>query len=175
MQIDASSVIPHPRERVYAAYRDEMPKIAAFMDNIQEIRVLSREERPQGPMLHNEWVGRVEIPRVVQSLVQPEMVRWDDHADWDDSAWGCSWALRLRVFTNNMRCEGTNRFEALDASSTRVTLNGVLEVNLKDIPGVPRFLASSLAPQVERFIVAMVRPNLEQVNVALGRYLDQHP
>lgn len=173
MQINASSVIHHPRELVYRAYRDELPKIAAFMENIREIVEKSREERPGGVKLHNEWVGKGDIPKPVQSIVKPEMIRWDDYADWDDGAWLCSFNLRIRVFTDNFRCTGANRFEALGPSATRVTLSGTLEVTLRDIPGVPRLLAGPLAPQVEKFIVAMVRPNLEQVNGSLARYLDQ--
>ena len=173
MQINASSVIQHPRPAVYRAYRDELPAIAPFMENVKEIRILSKEERPAGVKLHNEWVGRGEIPKVVQGIIKPEMVRWDDFADWDDGAWMCRWSLKIRVFTENFACSGTNRFEESGPNATRVTLAGTLDVNLKDIPGVPRFLAGSIAPQVEKFIVAMVRPNLEQVNGSLGRYLDQ--
>jgi hypothetical protein len=173
MQINASSVIHHPRERVYRAYRDDLPQIAPYMENIKEIVVKRRTERDGGVAIHNEWVGKGDIPRAVQGILKPEMIRWDDHADWDDAAWACSWNLRIRVFTDNFRCSGTNRFEAVGPSSTRVTLLGDLDVSLKDIPGVPRLLAGPLAPQVEKFIIAMIRPNLEQVNGALGRYLDQ--
>ncbi len=173
MQINASSVIHHPRELVYRAYRDELPKVAPFMDNIKEIVVKKREERPDGVKLHNEWIGKGEIPRAVQGILKPEMVRWDDFADWDDTSWSCSWNLRIRVFTENFRCAGTNRFEEVGPNATRVNLNGTLDISLKDIPGVPRILAGPIAPQVEKFIIAMIRPNLEQVNAALGRYLDQ--
>lgn len=175
MQINASSVVNHPRERVFRAYRDELPAIAPFMENIKEIKVLSREDRPGIVKLHNEWVGRGEIPKVVQGIIKPEMVRWDDFAEWDQAGWLCTWSLKIRVFSENFRCGGTNRFEEVGPRSTRVTLAGNLEVSLRDIPGVPRFLAGPIAPQVEKFIIAMIRPNLEQVNTSLGRYLDQNP
>ena len=34
-----------------------------------------------------------------------------EHAEWDDGAWLCNWHIKLRVFTDNMKCSGTNRFE----------------------------------------------------------------
>ena len=173
MQINASNVIQHPREKVYRVYRDELPKVAPFMENIKEILIKSREEHPGGVRIHNEWVGKGEIPRAVQGILRPEMVRWDDFAEWDDGGWLCHWTLKLRVFTDNMKCSGTNRFEAVGPNATRVTLAGNLDISLKDIPGVPRILAGPIAPQVEKFIIAMIRPNLEQVNASLGRYLDQ--
>lgn len=175
MLISAQSVIRHSRERVYRAYRDELPSIARYMDSIKEINVLQSEPRPGGLKLHNEWVGKAEIPKVVQKIVHPDMVRWDDFADWDDAAWMCSWHLKIRVFSDNFRCSGTNRFEAVGPNATRVNLAGTLDIHLKDIPGVPRLLAGPLAPQVEKFIVALIRPNLESVNVSLERYLDANP
>jgi hypothetical protein len=157
---------------VYQAYRDELPKIAAYMPNIKEILVRKREERQNGVKLHNEWVGKGEIPKVVQSIIRPDMLRWDDYADWDDNASACAWSLKLRAFTDNVKCGGTNRFTEEGPDRTRVTLSGTLDIDLRDIPGVPRVLAGSIAPQVEKFVIALITPNLEQVNASLGRYLD---
>ena len=53
-----------------------------------------------------------------------------------------------------------------------VRLTGDLQINVKEIPGVPSFLAKRLAPQVEKFIVSLITPNLEQVNKSIERFLD---
>lgn len=172
MQIHASSIIHHPLDRVYRAYKDELPLIAPYMPDIKEIRVLSREDLPDGPKLHNEWTGKTEIPKVAQGIVKPEMVKWDDFATWHDSGTYCEWRIATRFFTENVKCGGTNRFTADGPGRTRVTLSGTLDVSLKDIPGVPRFLAGTIAPQIEKFIIALITPNLEKVNKSLERYLD---
>ncbi|MFZ5480055.1 MAG: hypothetical protein ACOZNI_25040 [Myxococcota bacterium] len=172
MQIHASSLIHHPRARVYQAYRDELPKIAPYMPNIKEIVVRRREERPGGVKLHNEWIGKGEVPKVVQGIIRPDMLRWDDFADWDDAASACAWQIKLRAFTENVKCGGTNRFTEEGPGKTRVTLTGTLDIDLREIPGVPRVLAGTIAPQVEKFVIALITPNLEQVNASLGRYLD---
>lgn len=174
MEINASSLIRHPRERVYRAYRDELPKIIAFVPNVEAVNVLSRKESPDGQRvsLHNEWIGRSEIPKVAQGLVKPEMLRWDDFAEWDEAKQEVRWELKIRMFTEKMRCSGYNRFFVEGPGLTRVHLTGTLDIDLRDIPGVPRFLASSIAPQVEKFIITLIKPNLEQVNDAIGRYLD---
>lgn len=172
MQIHASSIIAHPLDRVYRAYRDELPAIAAFMPNIKDIVVVSREDVPDGVKLHNVWAGKGEIPKVAQGIVKPEMVKWDDYAHWHDGAWYCDWKIQTRFFTDNVRCGGTNRFTAEGADRTRVTLAGTLELSLKDVPGVPRIMAGSIIPHIERFVIALITPNLERVNESLGRYLD---
>ncbi len=172
MRINATSVIQYPRARVLRAYRDELPAIAPFMTNIKEIVMKSRAVRPGGVKMHNEWSGKGEIPRIVQGIIKPEMVKWDDYADWDDATSSCDWSIRIRVFSDNVKCGGTNRFIEDGPGRTRVILSGTLDIDLRDIPGVPRVLARTIAPHVERYIVALIRPNLEQVNASLGRYLD---
>ncbi len=171
MQINSSSVIPQPRERVFRAYRDEMSAVARFMPNIQQINVVKREPIDGGIKLHNEWIGKGEIPRPVQGIIKPEMLRWDDYATWDDAAWGCRWEIKIRVFTDAMSCQGRTRFLEEGPGSTRVILAGTLDISLKDIPGVPRLLAGTVGPLVEKFIVALITPNLEQVNTSLANYL----
>ncbi len=58
MDINAVSVINHPIDRVFVAYRDELQKIASYVTNIKGINVFSREEKPGIVKLHKEWIGR---------------------------------------------------------------------------------------------------------------------
>lgn len=172
MQINATSIIPHPIDRVYRAYRDELVAVAAYMPNVKEVIVRKRDDVADGVKLHNEWVGKGEIPKVAQSVIKPEMVRWDDYAHWHDGETFCDWKIQTRVFTENVRCFGTTRLTSEGPDRTKVALHGTLDLSLKDIPGVPRILAGTIAPQIEKFIVALITPNLEQTNTALARYLD---
>ena len=171
MQIQASSVIPHPRAKVLVAFRDELPSVAAFMPNIREIVTVKREAVAGGVQVHNEWHAKGEIPKVAQGIIKPEMLRWDDLAEWDDATTSCSWTLKLRVFADNVKCSGRTVLTD-EGTGTRIALSGSLELDLRNIPGVPRFLAGTIGPQVEKFVVGMITPNLEQMNASLGRYLD---
>jgi hypothetical protein len=157
---------------VYLAYRDELPQVVHYLPNVQCINVLKREVKDKTVSLHNEWVGKGEIPKVAQGIIKPEMLRWDDFAEWKDEKWLVEWNIKIRVFTDNIRCQGTNRFVEEGPSLTRVHLTGNLELSLKDIPGVPRILAGSITPQIEKFVIGLIKPNLEQVNDAIGKYLD---
>lgn len=172
MEISASSLVRHPRDRVYQAYRDELPQIAAYMPNVKKVEVTSREVLPGAVKLHNVWYGKGEIPKVAQHVVKPDILMWDDWAHWHDDGTWCEWRIGLRVFNDKFKCSGTNHISA-EGPHARVTLRGNLEIDLRDIPGVPRLLAGTLRPQIEAFIVKLIRPNLEETNVALGRYLDQ--
>lgn len=171
MEIRSESRIHYPRERVYRAYRDQLPAIAAHMPDIREIIVHSREEQDGVVKILNEWVSDRDIPAVVAKVIRPEHLRWNDHATWHDADFYVDWVIETRAFTDAVRCSGRNSMIA-DGDGTIVRLEGSLEISVKGIPGVPSFLAKRLAPQVERFIVGLITPNLKNTNTSLQDYLD---
>lgn len=173
MQIHSESRIHHPLELVYQSYRDRLPEIAPYTPDIREIVVHSREERPEGPKLHNIWVADREIPAIANGLIKEDMLRWDDFASWNDAERHVDWVLRIPAFPDQVQCSGRNAFFDDGAGGTRVVLSGDLSISLKKIPGVPRLLAGRIAPKIEEFIVKLVTPNLEKVNSSLERFLDE--
>jgi hypothetical protein len=171
MRIDSQSHILHPLRDVYEAYRDHLPELARYIPDIREILVKSRVETPAGPKILNEWVAEREIPKVAQGIIKPEMTRWEDHAQWNDAGMYVDWRLVIPTFQQQVRCAGRNQFRA-QGDHTVVHLTGELEIDLRDVPGVPRLLAGRIAPMVEEFIVKLVTPNLARTNESLGAYLD---
>lgn len=174
MKIHSESRIHHPLDLVYRCYRDNLSDVAPYTPDIKEIVVHSREELAQGPKIHNEWIAQRELPRMVQGLVTSDMMRWNDFAQWDDTQHHVDWELQIPAFPNQVKCYGRNAFFADGPDATIVRLSGELEINLKNVPGVPRILAGRLTPKVETFIVRLVTPNLEKVNHSLERFLDEH-
>lgn len=172
MLIQSESRIAWPRAKVYAAYRDRLPEVAKYIPDVKAVVVLSREARPTGVKLHNEWVGDREIPSYAAPFLKPEHLRWDDFAEWNDAEHSVAWTLKTRAFTEAVRCSGRNSFYEDGPNATRVVLTGDLTMDLADIPGLPGFLGKRLAPQVEKFIVQLIQPNLEQVNRSLQQFLD---
>lgn len=171
MQIFSESRIPYPREQVYLAYRDRLPEIAMYIPDIREIIVHSRKDGDAAVTLHNEWVSQGEVPKMVQHIIKPEHLRWDDFAEWNDAESHVDWTIKTKAFTEAVTCKGRNEILA-DGDTTVVRLTGELNIALKGIPGVPAFLAKRLAPQVEKFIVSLITPNLEKVNQSIERFLD---
>ncbi len=172
MRIHSESLIHHPREVVYTAYRDNLSEVAAYIPDIRAIDVVTREEGPATVKLHNLWIADHDVPSFAKAFIKPEMMCWDDHADWSDAEQLVRWELHVRAFTEAVTCKGTNSFHAVDAQTTKVLLEGELKIDLARVRGVPRIMAGRLGPKVERFIVALITPNLEKVNECLGAYLD---
>lgn len=173
MRIHSESIIRHPQDVVYRAYRDRLPEIAAYIPDVKEIIVKSRDEQPGVVTIHNEWIADKEVPVYARAFLKPEMMRWDDYAVWTDEKSQVAWKLKLRLFTESVRCGGTNTFRKIDDTKTSVTLEGDLDIDLKSIPGVPNLLAGGLKPKVEKFIVSLITPNLERVNQSLQQFLDE--
>ncbi|NCG18308.1 MAG: hypothetical protein GWP91_04755 [Rhodobacterales bacterium] len=171
MKIFSESSIPYPREQVYLAYRDRLPEIAMYIPDIREIIVHSRKDGDGTVTLHNEWVSQRDVPKMMQHIIKPEHLRWDDFAEWNDAKFQVDWTIKTKAFPEAVICSGRNEILA-GGDTTLVRLRGELNIALKDIPGVPSFLAKRLAPQVEKFIVSLVTPNLEKVNQSIERFLD---
>lgn len=172
MEILSESRIAYPREQVYRAYRDRLPEIAALIPDVRAVKVYAREETPTGVKLHNEWQSDREIPAMVSKLIRPDQLAWDDYAEWNDAGSYVDWIIRPRAFREAVRCSGRNHILADGDHATVVRLTGDLTIDIREVPGVPGFLASRLAPQVEKFIVSLITPNLEQVNACIERFLD---
>lgn len=171
MKIHSESRIAHPRSVVFAAYRDRLPEIAAFIPDIQAVNVLARSDAGPLVTLHNEWVSDREVPSYATKLIRPQDLQWDDHASWDASAFVCNYEIKTRVFTEAVRCVGRNTFTE-DGDGTKVVLTGDFNITNLKIPGVPSFLAKKMIPKVEQFIVGLITPNLERTNEAVGAFLD---
>lgn len=173
MRIETASLIHHPRDVVYRAYRDELPKIADYIPDVREIRVESRREEDGVVHAHNVWISERDVPAVARAVIKPHMLAWDDYAEWEESAWEVRWRIATRFFTEHVRCSGVNRFHVVDDRTTRLEVTGDFSIDLEEIPGLPRFVARSVRPKVEEFIVSVIKPNLERTNASVQQYLDE--
>jgi hypothetical protein len=178
MKLEADARISFPRELVFKTYRDRLPELVPHLPDVQSIKVLEREEAPGGKTgvtrLLNLWIGKAEIPKLAQAVIKPEMLQWDDYAVWDQNDWTCEWRVATKMFTESVKCGGKNRFID-EGATTKLEIRGNLEIDLKGVPGVPKFLAGSVAPVVEKLIVTLLTPNLLSVSKGLEAFLKSQP
>jgi hypothetical protein len=174
MKIQADAKLPFPRELVYRTYRDKLPQMVQYLPNVKNIEVL--EQKPEGSTLHikNLWWAKAEIPKIAQSFIKPEMLSWFDFADWHEDRFATGWRIQLRVLEKAVSCAGENQFEAV-GDTTIIHIRGELSFDLREVPGVPRFLAGSIGPTVEKFVVGQITPNLLEVSKGIEQYLRANP
>ncbi|MBI2377135.1 MAG: hypothetical protein HYV07_24250 [Deltaproteobacteria bacterium] len=174
MRIEADARIAFPRELVFSTYRDRLPNLVPHLPNVKEIEVLEREDAAKGPgttRLLNVWHAQGEIPKVAQTVIKPEMLNWKDYALWNQNDWTCEWRVETKIFTENVSCKGKNQFIEKDGA-TILQIRGELDIDLRGIRGVPKFLAGTVAPVVEKFIVGLLTPNLLSVSDGLAKFLE---
>lgn len=172
MQIHSTSLVHHPIERVYRAYRDELPLMVPFIPDVAEILVKSREDFPGGVKILNLWVADRDPPKAVAHIIKKEWLQWEDYATWNDGGCYVDWRMVLPAMPDRMRCSGRNSFFKDGLDRTRVVISGDLQIDASSFPGVPTFLARRVGTAIEAFIVELVTPNLTRMNQSLEEYLD---
>ena len=174
MDIDVRDTLAHPRERVWSAYRDELPELVDYLPNVKGIECLSREEPEPGlVLLENQWVAEGDIPSVAQRFIKPEMLRWSETVRWDQNKWICSWEIHPAFFTDNVTVRGDTSYADAGGDRTEVHIQGLLKVDVRGVRGVPRLLVGTVNKAVEKLVGTLILPNLRRLNSSLGTYLDK--
>jgi hypothetical protein len=172
MELQADAHIPFPRHVVFAAYRDDITKVLAYLPNVRNIEVKSRKDDGPVAQLVNVWHGGGEIPAAARAILSEAMLSWTDYATWDEEKLRCDWRIETHAMTDAVRCEGYNLF--LDDGSpdkTLLQIRGKLEIDAKKVRGVPGFLAGKVGRTVEEFLGGKIQPNLVETARGLTRYL----
>lgn len=172
MQIHSTCLVHHPLDRVYLAYRDELPLMVPFIPDIREIVVQSREPFTGGVKILNLWIADRDPPKAVANVIKKEWLQWEDYATWSDEGRYVDWRMVLPAMPDRMRCSGRNTFVRDGLDRTKVIISGDLQIDASSFPGVPAFLARRVGTAIEAFIVDLVTPNLTRMNQSLEEYLD---
>lgn len=171
MIISTDILLPFPRSIVYATYRDKLNELIPYMRNVRSINTKSREVKNGSLVCVNEWHGGGEIPAVARTILSEEMLSWTEYNTWDDSSYKVNWKIETHAFTEAVHCAGENQF--LDRNgATLVKSRGKLEIDAKQIKGVPFFISKQIANLVEDFLSQKIEPNLKEMGEGVQQYLE---
>jgi carbon monoxide dehydrogenase subunit G len=174
-KISVNDTVAYPRELVFHTFREDLEKLDDYLPDIESITTKSREDIDDNTTkIVRVWKARDEdIPKLASKFIKPEMLQWTDHATWREDEWTCKWEMEVGFLTDAITAKGTNRY--IDkGDKVEIIIDGTLEVDAKQIPGVPGLLAGKVGSAVEGFVVKMITPNLKDVNRGVERYLAAH-
>lgn len=176
MEFDSESLVSHPAQAVLDTMIERMEDIVPFLDTVEGIEVISREDLDDGRIrIVRRWQGsESSAPPALAAFVTPEMLSWVDTAIWVPDEFYVDWSIETSM-SDLYTCGGRNSFGPAPSDPDNATLmrvKGSLTVYPDKVPGVPGFLARRLAPQVEKFVVNLLKPNLMDVAKGLQGYLD---
>jgi hypothetical protein len=174
MKIKSISVLKHRRDEVWATVRDRLPEIVPLIDDIESVRLQSRQQRPDGAVhLVNIWKARPKLPAIAANYLKPDMLVWTDRAEYRLRTYECFWRIEPHFLAERIQCSGVTRYEpAMGGRGTRVTFEGNLELSLHNLPGVPSILEGALASGIEAFVSALVPRNFRKLTDAIGQFLE---
>ncbi|HEY1697687.1 MAG TPA: hypothetical protein VGG39_36255 [Polyangiaceae bacterium] len=173
MDLRADAHIPFPRDIVFAAYRDDITKVLAYLPNVRSIDVKSRKDEGPVAELVNVWHGGGEIPAAARAVLSESMLSWTDYAKWDAEKLRCEWRIETHAFTEAVTCQGFNVFLEDGPGKTLMEIRGAIAIDAKKIRGVPGFLAGKVGRTVEDFLGSKIQPNLVETAKGLTKYLEQ--
>lgn len=169
MRLEVSIDIPFGRERVFRAYRDELPRLCGGLENVKEIIVRSRVEDAGVVRLSSLWRAQADVPSFARRYV-PTWIEWDDHAEWHEATYSARYRTESRLYPPALDSRGEITFHET-ARGTRMHVRGELRFDASKVPGVPRLLVGTANPLVEKFLVAQVTPNFTGIAKSLEQLL----
>ena len=174
MDFKTNNRLEHPAADVLDIMIRNMEKVVPYMPTIDSIETEKFEERENGQIyILRKWKGSAETaPRAIQKFLSDDMLTWHDDALWNPKDYEVEWSLRSSL-GKLYDCGGVNSFGPHPddpETASLISLSGTLTIYPERIPGIPKFIAKRVAPQVESFILKLISPNLTEVVNGLEGY-----
>jgi len=173
MELHSDAHLPFPPDVVFAACRDDVVELLPYLPKIRTIEVASRKERGPVVELVVSWRGGGDVPGPLRAILGDSMFSWTDYATWDASAMRVDWRTETHVFTEAVRCGGSDRFLPDGAGSTLLEVRGELQVDPQRLRGVPGVIAPKVARAMEEFLVGKIHSDLALTAKGILKYLEE--
>ena len=173
MKISAVDIIKHPVERVWPVLRDDLPKLADLLDDIESVTITSYKKTAHLCKVVNKWKALPHLPAAVMKHLKPTMLCWTDYAEWHEQKKECRWSIQFDYFPDTIRCSGTTTFNpAMGGRGTRVTFIGNADWQGQEHSIVPGYVGQAVYKSVEPLIRSFIPRNFRKLTAAVARYLD---
>jgi hypothetical protein len=169
---EGASLVNFPVDDVFIANRDALGVAISHVENLQHV-VKERYEEPDGTVeLVNVWKAVIPIPKLVEAIVKPHMMVWEDRALWRRDDHSVRWSVEAPFFRDSMRCSGVTHFEeASRGRATRVQLKGEIVVDPRGVMDAPLVVQRATARVIEEFVAGLFPLSFRHVMDALASHL----
>lgn len=166
-------VAKHSPVELWIAVRDRMPDVAAFLDDVESVRVLERRSNKNGDVhLVNEWKVKPGLGVPVGKLIDPTTLGWHDHAEWIEAERLCRWRIEPLFLQGRIRCHGVTTYEsAMGGRGSRVTFQGEIDLDMSKLVGSSRVFDGGITVAVETIVTTLIPRNFRKTIDAAGKLL----
>jgi len=123
------AMIRQPRSRLWPLMRDNLPELAAHLEDIESVITTAREMAESGGLtVTSVWRARAGLASLMNDSAKG--IAWTDRSRWLDDFKTC-WEVTPHVMGGRLRCAGvTSYVEAMGGRGTRA----VLELSAELLP-----------------------------------------
>jgi len=171
MNFKTVSIIKHPVEVVWPAFRDQFEEIGALVPNVEYIREMDRTNS-DGPLKTvYEWKVDPPLPAIIKGYIKPEMLSWDDIARWHEDNHQCHWHIVSHYFKDKMHCQGETHFQpAMGGRGCRLTFQGDI-VWKEGLAAIAGFMEGPVNRAIEQVLENMIPKNFHKITQATSTLL----
>jgi hypothetical protein len=168
-------IVKYPLDLVWLTIRDRLPELVPLLDDVKQITVLERVEQADGRVhMVNLWQAKPQLPAFLASEIKPEMMAWTDRADWQPASYECHWRIEPKFLPELTACSGLTSYQpAMGGRGTRITFEGALDLNARNLSSVPSLVGDTLLKGVEAFATSLIPKNFRKLTEAASRFLDE--
>jgi hypothetical protein len=172
MQFRTLDLVKHEMEKVWASMRDDLPKLADMMEDVESITEEERFESP--PVVHvvNIWKCAMSLPNSLRMFVDSGVFIWTDRGEWNNETHVCKWTIEVHNFRDSVECHGKTVFEpAMGGNGTKITFSGDLELNSQKLAGITGFLGATVLLMAEDIIHHAIQKNFRNITKTIAKYM----
>lgn len=174
MEFKTISMIKQPVELVWETFRDRFEEIGQRVDDLEYIAFKEKTENEAGQLVSvYEWKADPNLPAMVKSYIQPNMLTWTDTATWDAENKVCYWEIESHYFKDKMKCTGSTSFHpAMGGRGCRLTFQGTIHWEGGGLPALVGIMEGPVTRAMESVISKMVPKSFHKVSNAAAELID---
>jgi hypothetical protein len=166
------AIVKHPIEVVWITVRDRLSDLVPFMEDMESITSLRREDQAEGIVcLDNLWQAKPGSFLRQSSYIRPEMFAWIDRAEWRPRSHTCHWQIESKFLPEALQCSGLTSYEpALGGRGTRLTFEGEIGLITTNLSRLP-FWDNSFLSGFELLASSLIPRNMRKLTEAVESFL----
>ncbi len=132
------------------------------LENVTQWKVVKEEDFGDRRVGTKEWCAHSQIPKALQPIINPKMLTWFEHSEWNRKTRVYSFTIEPHFLHKQVKCTGKTAY--IDKGPNKS--GRIFEMTLKvDIP--------IFGPMLENLVQGILKKNEEQDFILSAKSLDK--
>lgn len=157
--------IPADAKTVFTAMRDNYRGYWKDLPNIQSYKVLEDKKLSEKKRcMVIEWTGRAPIPKFLQPIILPKMLKWVDTDVWNEEDFTLTWETKPYYYADIFTCKGIwyVKKDGENKNSSVVMIDGFIDIRRPFFGGIAEKI-------VARYLMQNMRKTEKNLKDLVGK------